>query len=146
MVNLGAIVTLVVATVTVVATAHFLLLQRKRQIKDGEEPDASPAAAVAGSASKLTPTQPASSATKAPAAAKERVGHDSGEVGVDTLAAGAGTADGYPTGDVSAPLHLSSTFRRAPDLSHPGGIVYTCVAGVWAALHGALLSSLLGVI
>src|SRR5688500_12918836 len=42
----------------------------------------------------------------------------------ETLAVHAGHAPDATTGAVSPPIHLSTTFERAPDGSFPGGFVY----------------------
>jgi len=44
---------------------------------------------------------------------------------LETLAIHAGQAPDPTTGAVMPPIHLSTTFERAPDGSYPGGYVYT---------------------
>ena len=44
---------------------------------------------------------------------------------LETLAIHAGQTPDPTTGAVMAPIHLSTTFERAPDGSYPGGYVYT---------------------
>jgi cystathionine gamma-synthase len=44
---------------------------------------------------------------------------------IETLAVHAGTAVDPKTGAVTPPIHLSTTFERAPDGSFPSGFIYT---------------------
>jgi cystathionine gamma-synthase len=44
---------------------------------------------------------------------------------IETLAVHAGSAIDPKTGAVTPPIHLSTTFQRAPDGSFPGGFIYT---------------------
>jgi len=44
---------------------------------------------------------------------------------IETLAVHAGTTTDPKTGAVTPPIHLSTTFERAPDGSFPGGFIYT---------------------
>jgi cystathionine gamma-synthase len=44
---------------------------------------------------------------------------------IETLAVHAGSSIDPKTGAVTPPIHLSTTFERAPDGSFPGGFVYT---------------------
>jgi cystathionine gamma-synthase len=62
----------------------------------------------------------------------------------ETLAVHAGTEVDAATGAVTPPIHLSTTFERAPDGTFPGGYSYTrsgnpnrrALEGCLAALEG----------
>ena len=44
---------------------------------------------------------------------------------IETLAVHAGSPVDPKTGAVTPPIHLSTTFERAPDGSFPGGFIYS---------------------